>query len=226
MTEKQPRKRLLKRVDSEEVSDERTQVNKTQKDTKFHACDLLINAQPLSHSHWCVFLLIHLHSCHLTILLGPKSTMKKGKSSTRPTTIKADDESSSTSSDMYESDNNCGKSESKDSNHEESDVEDEDDDFGMRRMTEGEVQQMFEVKVMFSNFYIHPTLCADSTFRCLRIQLLFLMMMTTLKWPASSLTTVDMGQVQKLRVPQHRNQMEYLMSMRTMMNFQPTFQPL
>ena len=110
--------------------------------------------------------------------------MKKGKlnaNPTRPTTIKAHYESSSTSSDMYESDNNHGKSESKDSNHEESDVEDEDDDFGVRRMTEGEAQQMFEVEVMFSNFYIHPTLCADSTFRCLRIQLLFSMMTTTLK---------------------------------------------
>ena len=82
---------------------------------------------------------------------------------------------------INESDNNSGKSESKDSNHEESNAEDEDDDFGVRRMTGGEVQQMFEVKVMFSNFYIHPTLCADSTFRCLRIRLLFSMMTMTLK---------------------------------------------
>lgn len=112
-------------------------------------------------------------------MLGPKST--KGKSSanpTRPTAIEAGDESSSSCSDIYVS-NNHGKSDSNDSNGEKSDAEDE-DDFEVTRMTEGEARRMFEVEVMSSIFNIHPTLCADSIFRCLRMWLLFSIMTTTL----------------------------------------------
>ena len=104
-------------------------------------------------------------------MLGPKST--KGKSSanpTRPTTIEASDKSSSSSSnsksDIYVSNKN-------DSNSKKSDAEDE-DDFEVTRMTEVEAQRMFKVKVMSFILKIHPTLCADSTFRCPTIMMTML----------------------------------------------------
>ena len=42
---------------------------------------------------------------------------------------------------------------------------------------------MFDEEVMFFFFNAHPTLCADSTFRCPEFRLLFSTMMAmTLKW--------------------------------------------
>jgi len=38
---------------------------------------------------------------------------------------------------------------------------------------------MFDEEVMFFFFNFHPTLCADSTFRCPEIWLLFSMMITS-----------------------------------------------
>lgn len=105
-------------------------------------------------------------------LLGPKSA--KGKPSAnppRPTTTEASDNSLS---DFYASDDNRGKSESKDSNSEDNDAQSEDDDFGATGMTEGEARQMFNDEVMCFIFNIHHIWCADSTVRCPRMQPLFL----------------------------------------------------
>ena len=71
----------------------------------------------------------------------------------------------STSSDLSGSNDICGKSESNDSNGKGSDAEDEDKDFGMTRMTEGEARWMFDDEVMSFIFNIHSTLCADSSLR-------------------------------------------------------------
>jgi len=90
-------------------------------------------------------------------VLGSKST--KGKPSanpTRPTIIEASDESSSATSDLSGSDNNRGNSESNDSGGEDSDADGEDDDFGTARMTEGEVRQMFDDKVVSFILNVHP----------------------------------------------------------------------
>jgi len=102
---------------------------------------------------------------------------------TRPTTIEAGDESSSTPSDLSGSDNNRGKSDSSnDSGGEDSDADSGDDDFGTTRMTEREVRRIFDDEVMSFIFNIHPASCTDSTCRCPRMQLLFSMRMTmTLK---------------------------------------------
>ena len=204
-----------------------------------HACDL---QHATLTSHDCYFTATGVFSyCYTSLflpltnyfVLGLKSTkVKLSANPTRLTAIKESDElSSMSSSDLSESDNNCGKSKSNDSNGEGSNVDNEDEDFGMTRMTEGEAWQMFDDEVTSSIFNIHPTSCADSSLRCPRIQPPFsMMMMMTLKWPVSSLiSAVDMGPVQKLRIPPCPNQREYLTSMRTTrttMNSQPTFQPL
>ena len=87
---------------------------------------------------------------------------------------------------------------------------------------------MFNDKVMSFIFNIHSTLCADSSSRCpgIRPPFLMMMMMTTLKWPVSSLIVIDTGQAQKLCVPPCQNRREYLMQMMIRMmtkNSQPMF---
>ena len=61
----------------------------------------------------------------------------KGKLSVNPTWPTTTEDSLSTSSDLSGSDDICGKSKLNDSNSKGSDVEDEDKDFDVTRMTEG-----------------------------------------------------------------------------------------